>query len=569
MFMVPRGMFRIVPVLASIFVSTLYGQTFDRNSFEDRRSWVVKQPRSFDNQVYFLRRGGDVVRSERFLGISGLLGDFDGDEDVDQYDYVAMQICLSFSGPGAVIPTACWVFDADGDEDIDLIDSSAFLTAYTGVLRGVLVEAGELVPILATAGLYYSGEPGTNGNNALNGLARQAGYTQDDLWYEWSVIVQPLESGPIVIANRAYSATAYTILGPVPAGSYVFSLKVTNLVTLEFGTDNVVLRAGEADADDDGVPDATDNCPTFSNADQADSDADGEGNACDRCDGFDDSADRDNDGIPDACDYCPDDNPNSPDGDFICQSVDNCPSASNSNQTDTDGDDVGDACDNCPFQINAGQEDEDDDGVGDICDDCPGTPGGTSVFSNGCPSPPSWSSDQKLAPGVSNGYRTPEVYELDDAGNLTLARLNISADTIEFDFGGDALLFSSFVGPGGLTPIYQLVQELFPGFIETTEQSIQVDAFRVATDGTTATWTFDYLIQDRITNNQGDGEITNTRRFLGSQTGAVSQGGNLITWQARAGTITTCSPTPTSCGAPLPLPTGQNVNFPLGTWTKQ
>jgi hypothetical protein len=36
-----------------------------------------------------------------------------------------------------------------------------------------------------------------------------------------------------------------------------------------------------ADADGDGVPDASDNCPSVSNADQADADSDGLGNACD------------------------------------------------------------------------------------------------------------------------------------------------------------------------------------------------------------------------------------------------------------------------------------------------
>jgi hypothetical protein len=37
------------------------------------------------------------------------------------------------------------------------------------------------------------------------------------------------------------------------------------------------------DADGDGVPDATDNCPSVANADQADTDADGRGDACDPC----------------------------------------------------------------------------------------------------------------------------------------------------------------------------------------------------------------------------------------------------------------------------------------------
>ena len=38
---------------------------------------------------------------------------------------------------------------------------------------------------------------------------------------------------------------------------------------------------GDPDADGDGVPDASDNCPSAANPDQADSDGDGLGNACD------------------------------------------------------------------------------------------------------------------------------------------------------------------------------------------------------------------------------------------------------------------------------------------------
>jgi hypothetical protein len=50
------------------------------------------------------------------------------------------------------------------------------------------------------------------------------------------------------------------------------------------------------DVDEDGVPDAEDNCPTTSNEDQLDTDKDGQGNACD--------TDDDNDGVPDNKDAC-------------------------------------------------------------------------------------------------------------------------------------------------------------------------------------------------------------------------------------------------------------------------
>jgi hypothetical protein len=53
----------------------------------------------------------------------------------------------------------------------------------------------------------------------------------------------------------------------------------------------------EPDADNDGVGDARDNCPTNPNADQLDTDNDGDGDACD--------LDDDNDGVGDANDLCP------------------------------------------------------------------------------------------------------------------------------------------------------------------------------------------------------------------------------------------------------------------------
>ena len=52
-----------------------------------------------------------------------------------------------------------------------------------------------------------------------------------------------------------------------------------------------------ADDDNDGVPNATDNCPDTPNADQADDDGDGIGNVCDD--------DVDNDGVTDDNDLCP------------------------------------------------------------------------------------------------------------------------------------------------------------------------------------------------------------------------------------------------------------------------
>ncbi len=133
------------------------------------------------------------------------------------------------------------------------------------------------------------------------------------------------------------------------------------------------------DPDADGRCGSVDTCPTVNNADQADGDGDRVGDVCDNCPTVinPDQADRDGDGVGDGCDACPDDASNDTDGDGICGKADNCPIVSNGDQIDTDSDGVGDACDNCPNIPNPDQRDTDGDSIGDACDDsidaCPGT----------------------------------------------------------------------------------------------------------------------------------------------------------------------------------------------------
>ena len=104
-----------------------------------------------------------------------------------------------------------------------------------------------------------------------------------------------------------------------------------------------------ADTDGDGIPDATDNCPTvFNPIRPVDNGAQG---------------DSDGDGVGDACDPCPLDansttcttiDPNDADGDGIPNAMDNCPSVANPDQADADMDGKGDACDACPMDANPG-----------------------------------------------------------------------------------------------------------------------------------------------------------------------------------------------------------------------
>ena len=140
------------------------------------------------------------------------------------------------------------------------------------------------------------------------------------------------------------------------------------------------------DTDCDGVPDASDNCPTVHNPDQADSDSDRVGDACDNCP-YDSNKtepgicgcgvpdlDSDGDSIADCNDNCPTvHNPDQADADNdgVGDLCDNCPTVPNGDQVKSDGDTYGDACDNCPLVTNQDQLDSDLDGVGNVCDNCP------------------------------------------------------------------------------------------------------------------------------------------------------------------------------------------------------
>lgn len=150
-------------------------------------------------------------------------------------------------------------------------------------------------------------------------------------------------TGSIGSVTFRVAAGARPAVGDVPADSQVLVLsgkfwsrsgqrEVTFLpVTAEFTV------AVPQDTDGDGVPDATDNCPTVKNPTQTDSNANGVGDACEGPG----PVDTDHDGLPDATDT--DD-----DNDAIADTQDNCPLVANANQADTDRDGIGDACDPTP-----------------------------------------------------------------------------------------------------------------------------------------------------------------------------------------------------------------------------
>ncbi len=130
----------------------------------------------------------------------------------------------------------------------------------------------------------------------------------------------------------------------------------------------------DPDDDNDGIADASDNCPLVSNASQTNNDGDGEGDACDN--------DDDNDGDPDATD-CDDFNAAIHNGAAeVCNGIDdNCDGMVDEGFTNTDGDGMADCLDpdddndgvldgndNCPLVSNFDQANNDGDSMGDACD---------------------------------------------------------------------------------------------------------------------------------------------------------------------------------------------------------
>ncbi len=167
-------------------------------------------------------------------------------------------------------------------------------------------------------------------------------------------------------------------------------------VQVSVGWDGIVKPP---DADFDGIPDESDQCPdkpedrdSFQDEDgcpDVDNDNDGVPDSRDKCpndsafcDGCPDY-DADGDGVPDSLDKCPNE-PEDPDG---FQDDDGCP------DRDNDSDGIADASDKCPnqdedfdgFEDHDGcpDTDNDDDGVPDASDRCPNHAG--LVDNEGCP----------------------------------------------------------------------------------------------------------------------------------------------------------------------------------------
>ncbi|MCB0594051.1 MAG: OmpA family protein [Lewinellaceae bacterium] len=196
-----------------------------------------------------------------------------------------------------------------------------------------------------------------------------------------------------------------------------------------------------SDADGDGVPDASDLCPTIPGLAALygcpDADGDGIADGEDECPqeaglaALNGCPDRDSDGIADAKDECPD-QPGPPERN-------GCPI------NDADGDGVADADDACPNQPGpralAGCPDRDGDGVVDKNDRCPDVKGALAM--SGCPdtdgdglADPDDRCPETAGPIANRGC--PEIKE-EDRQVLDFAMKNV-----QFETGKAALRQESF-----------------------------------------------------------------------------------------------------------------------------
>src|SRR2546428_557818 len=86
--------------------------------------------------------------------------------------------------------------------------------------------------------------------------------------------------GSMTLAGYASGTNVYTETWPSSPGTFSAQVIVTD-ARGQSASDSVTITVQQADSDGDGVPDASDNCPSTYNANQADADGDGIGDVCD------------------------------------------------------------------------------------------------------------------------------------------------------------------------------------------------------------------------------------------------------------------------------------------------
>ena len=273
------------------------------------------------------------------------------------------------------------------------------------------------------------------------------------------------------------------------------------LLTFAFSTSTGQSKYGvNRDADQDGVKDKKDRCPSTPagvSVDEfgcpLDTDRDGVSDYLDKCPSIPGTMemngcqDKDKDGVSDNDDACPD-VPGSPrfkgcpdsDGDGVEDSKDKCPNQKGLDMfrgcPDSDGDGIEDATDKCPstprgikVDMSGCPADSDRDGIMDVEDKCPDTKMGIKVDARGCPA------DSDGDGVIDTDDRCPTV--MGDAGNngcpvvkeipkAVPKRLQFAKRTLNFDNGIAVLKASA----------YPMLDEVASIIKEYTDYTLRISA---------------------------------------------------------------------------------------------
>ena len=174
--------------------------------------------------------------------------------------------------------------------------------------------------------------------------------------------------------------------------------------------------------------------------------------------------------------------------------------------------------------------------------------------------PATWVSTQLLFPG-SPGYRAPERYELNGVRDLAVAHLGLSEATLRETWPNANIQVNTTDVPlGAETTMYEVVDDPGGPFEETVVQTVTINTFHLSIRGTTATWEFDYIVVNDVTNPFGT--LVTSGQFTGEQTGDITEARDEITWTGVDGTFQRCE-VGGECQTPAPL------DWALGTWTKE
>jgi hypothetical protein len=385
----------------------------------------------------------DADAAFHLMRIHAVMGGVNGDDTIQ---YVELRMCsggqnflgghtikfydaggtlkATFTFPSTPFPT---VPNAATGESV-LIATSEFNTASTGPGMGGAGGDADFVFSMANTVGANSGDPlhpiqGVNGKVRFGHQESEGcdtNFTTDPHDIDsvaYGTATADLGSAAPALPNPSDNRALRlgTINGPT-ANNTDYSLQATSGSTktvavgsLTTDLDTPRNNSGEVatfsdDTDGDGVPDASDNCPTISNAGQANADGDTAGDACDLCPGTAPAAAVDANGCSQAqvdADADGDCDPGAPSGGpGPCTGTDNCPTTSNPGQANADGDSLGDACDpdadddgydngaesGTPLCGN-GKNDDDKTGAGLVADDaviddgCPGGPAQAGAFS--------------------------------------------------------------------------------------------------------------------------------------------------------------------------------------------